>query len=88
MNEIMEPLLHTTLALPVIEVSVLVAALSICLVFRLSKIGLVIAYLFAYRWGWLFFIGQPQRFMVAYLVSAILVGTLTVIGMLKTRQSD
>lgn len=84
----MESLFNTSLSLPVIEVSVLVAALSICLASRLSQTGLVLAYIFAYRWGWLFFAGQPEGFLVAYLVSAILVGTLTVIGMLKTRHSE
>jgi hypothetical protein len=41
-----------------------------------------VAYLFVYRWGWLFFMEQPQEMLVGYLIFGCIVGILTVVGML------
>ncbi len=76
------------ITLPVMEITLLVLTLSLCLVFRLSKVGLIIAYIFAYRWGWMFFMGQEQHFLVAYSITGIAVGTLTVIGMLRSHHTE
>jgi len=82
--ELYTTLSHATLSLPAIEVVILIAIVAICLVFRLSRIGLVAAYLFTYRWGWMFFDDQPQGTLMAYLIFGCLVGILTVVGMLTT----
>ena len=79
---------NATVTLPVIEIGALIVALSLCLVFRTSRTGLVIAYLFAYRWGWSFFLKQDKVFFTAYLVLGVVVGILTVLGMLQSRQEE
>ncbi|MBN1670929.1 MAG: hypothetical protein JXR37_07845 [Kiritimatiellae bacterium] len=40
--------------IPVWEAMLLLALLTLCLLFRYSRPGLVIAYVFTYRWGWRF----------------------------------
>jgi len=46
------------------------------------------AYLFVFRWGWLFFHetfrGQHETFLVSYLVFGALVTVLSVVIMLKS----
>lgn len=71
------------LELPAMEVTGLILLLTCCLLFKFTKTGLIVAYIFVYRWGWLFFIDQPQEVLVGYLVFGCFVGILTVIGMLR-----
>jgi len=87
MNTLVE-LFHTAsaaqLELPALEVTILVILLTCCLLFRFTKTGLIVAYIFVYRWGWIFFVEQPQEVLVGYLIFGCFVGILTVIGMLRT----
>jgi len=73
-----------TLTLPAMEISFLLTALSFCLVLRMSKTGLMIAYLFIYRWSWLILKERGQDFLLPYLIFGVIVGVLTVIGMFRT----
>ncbi|MCK5849411.1 MAG: hypothetical protein KAH23_00745 [Kiritimatiellae bacterium] len=70
-----------TLTLPAMEVSLLLAALSGCLILKMNKTGLVIAYLFIYRWTWLILKDSGHEFLLFYLVFGLIVAVLTVIGM-------
>lgn len=74
---------EATLTLPALELSVLIAGLSCCLVFRVTRTGLFIAYLFIYRWGWLVLVNSGQGLLVAYLVFGMLIGIATVVGMMR-----
>ena len=82
MTELFTIIRHATLELPAIEVTGLIIILTICLVLRFTRTGLVTAYLFVYRWGWIFFMGQTQDMLIGYFIFGCLVGILTVIGML------
>ena len=75
---------QATVTLPAMEVSLLLAALSCCLVLKLNKTGLVIAYLFIYRWSWMILKNSGHDFLLFYLIFGVIVGVLTVIGMFRT----
>jgi hypothetical protein len=81
-QQIYNVICRATLDLPAIEVTFLIIILTICLLFKFTRTGLVVAYLFVYRWGWLFFMEQPQEMLVGYLIFGCIVGILTVVGML------
>lgn len=75
---------NATLTLPSIEVTLLIVILTVCLLFKFTRIGLFMAYLFVYRWGWLFFMDQPQDMLLGYMTFGCLVGILTIIGMVRS----
>ena len=82
------PLIDTlsgaSLTVSALELSLLMIILSACLVFRFSKTGLIAAYLFCYKLGWIVMSSHSQSYMIGYLVFGVIVGVVTVIGMLKT----
>ncbi|MCX6991705.1 MAG: hypothetical protein NT011_01025 [Kiritimatiellaeota bacterium] len=85
---------HATISIPGMEAIVLLILLTICLLFRITRIGLVIAYIFTYHWGLLFgeqyFVGDPRVyhvFLASYIVFGILVLTLVVVAMMMAARS-
>ncbi|OVE76392.1 hypothetical protein BVX97_01255 [bacterium E08(2017)] len=68
MSDFINLLQNARLSLPVFEVVALVVTLSVCLANRWTRGGLVVAYFFAYRWGWMFFAKQATAFFALYLV--------------------
>ena len=84
LNEFINIISEASLPLPALEIAILLVSLTLCLVFRLNRIGLVIAYLFAYRWGWIVFVERSQSFLTVYLLFGSIVGILTVAGLLKS----
>ncbi|MFC1496849.1 hypothetical protein ACFLS1_00060 [Verrucomicrobiota bacterium] len=81
-------LLQANLTLPALEISILLMILALCLVCRYNRVGLIAAYLFAYKWGWTLFIGQNQSFLLAYLLFGCIVGILTAIGLLRSSSAE
>lgn len=82
---------NTMISVPLVDTTILFAALTICLLFRFPRLGLILAYLFIYRWGWSVqvqhFTADPNlqtAISVGYLVFGILVFTFTVVGMLHS----
>ena len=80
--------------IPGMEAMVLLILLTICLLFRITRIGLVLAYIFTYRWGLLFgeqyFAGDAQVyhiFLTSYIVFGILVMTLAMVAMMMAAHS-
>jgi len=76
----------TQLYLPAFEVALFVALLSLALLYRYNRAGLVVAYVFAYRWGWLVVSKLPGSAQTSYVIRGILVGALTVVSMLSDPQ--
>ena len=72
-----------SMTLPVAELTILILILTVCLVFRFNRTGIITSYVFTYRWGWLFFIGHEQKYLVMYLVFGVVAGVLAVVGMLR-----
>ena len=67
----------------------LLVLLTLCLLFRTNRTGVVIAYIFTYRWGLLFgeqhFADDPKLynlFLSTYIVCGILVLTLATVVMM------
>lgn len=83
-NELVKNMLEARIPLPALEVAALVGLLAICLVFRLPRVGIVSAYIFVYRWGWLFFTEQTDTQLAAYLVFGSIIAILTVVNMFRS----
>jgi len=45
---------HITISISFFEVGFLLILLTLCLLFRFSRLGLIVGFLFAFRWGWIF----------------------------------
>lgn len=77
-----------TITIPLVELISSFLLLTICLLLRFSRIGLIIAYLFTYRWGWFFCIhnnfSDPKvrsLFLTGYIICGIIALTLMAIAM-------
>ena len=75
-----EALRGTTLTVPALEVAVMLVILTFCLLFRAPRVGLLAAFLFTYRLGWMFmqvsFAKAQHLFIVGYLVFGIVAAIL------------
>ncbi|MFH1477678.1 MAG: hypothetical protein ABIH24_09355 [Verrucomicrobiota bacterium] len=85
---------HAMISIPGMEVLILLIVLTICLLFRINRTGLVTAYIFTYRWGLLFgeqyFAGDARvyhGFLAGYIVFGILVLTLSLVAMMMATRS-
>ena len=88
MNHLITIVKTASITLPAIEVTVLLGILAFCLVLRLTRIGLVIAFLFLYRWGWILFVEKDEKFLATYLIFGTLVGIITTAGIIFSRHSE
>jgi len=86
---------HAMISIPGMEAIVLLVLLTICLLFRINRTGLVTAYIFTYRWGLLFgeqyFAGDARIyniFLTSYIVFGILVLTLALVAMMAIGRSS
>lgn len=90
MNELLEIIRQTNVPIPTLELLALLIILTVSLIFKATRIGLLMAYLFVFRWGWLFihetFRGQHETFVISYLAFGALVTVLSVI--MTIRSSD
>ena len=50
---------HMQVTFPLLEVVLLLGLVTFCLLFHSNRLGLLVAYLFAYRWGWMVFDENP-----------------------------
>jgi len=83
LKELHHVIMTSQLTLPAFELAMLMALLTLGLLFRYSRTGMVVAYLFAYRWGWEIAHGLGRGAHFWYLVFGFIVGILTVLGMLS-----
>ena len=81
------------ISVSVAELHALSLILTLCLLFRLSRTGLILAFIFVYRWGWIFcresgVIDPHTRPACAagYIGFGIIVATLTVIAMIASNR--
>jgi len=84
-----------TLSIPMIETMLLFLVLTICLLLRFSRTGLIVAYLFVYRWGWYcqeqdFLNDSYNRtlFITCYIIFGILIFVFAIVGMIRSRTMD
>lgn len=83
-----------TLTIPLVETVVLFFVLTCCLLLRLTRTGLMVAYLFVYRWGWAFWnqnIGMSSTmqsaFAAGYIAFGILATAFSIIALLREQRS-
>lgn len=74
---------NTPVVLPFPEVILLIVLLVGCLLFNLSQCGLVTAYAFSYRWGWMLMDEKSLVFLFAYCLFGVMTGALTAIALLR-----
>jgi hypothetical protein len=76
---------NSQLSLPSIEVSLFVILLAAALLFRYNRAGMVVAYAFAARWGWMVAGSLPTPARTAYVIFGVLVGALAIVSMLSDK---
>jgi len=91
-REFFHVLQTTQITTPSLELMLLMVLLTITLVFKATRIGLMTAFLFVYRWGWIFFdktFGREQMaFLYGYILFGAVVVILSVASMFRTSGSD
>ena len=82
------------ISIPGMEAIVLLIVLTICMLFRINRTGLIMAYIFTYRWGLLFgeqYFASDAKvyhvFLTSYIVFGILVLTLALVAMMVATRS-
>ncbi len=82
-----ETVRHAQIVAPSMELMILLGILTVALVCRAVRIGLTAAYLFAFRWGWLFVSENLAKKDIVYLQAYVLLGVfvlvLGLIGMMR-----
>ena len=83
----------TSITIPLLELTVVLIILIVCLLFQFSRTGLIVAFLFIYRWSWSFcahndLLDEKSRnmFLTGYIVFGILVLTLTIVAMMNANR--
>jgi hypothetical protein len=83
---IFKVLSNAQITLPMIELALLMIIMTACLLFQYTQTGLVVAYLFCYRWGMVFVQTQSQTIVICYIIFGSMVGILTVVGMFQNTE--
>lgn len=55
MFELLKTFNHSTVPLPAGEVMFFLVFMTICLLLRMNRLGIIVAFVAAYRWGWIYF---------------------------------
>ncbi|MFH0879854.1 MAG: hypothetical protein V2A34_09090 [Lentisphaerota bacterium] len=88
MKELYLVLTTAEIPMPSYEVILLLCVLTLCLLFRATRIGLLTSFLFTYRWGWLIFeqtFGMQERtFVYGYFVFGFIALILAVFSMWRS----
>jgi hypothetical protein len=74
-------LTRTQLDLPAFDLLLLLILLTLALLCRYSRVGLLVAYAFVYRWGWTVSHSLGHKAHVGYLCFGMAVALLAVIGL-------
>ena len=79
----------STVTTPSYEIMVLLIVTTCCLLTRWTRLGLLLSFVYVYRWGWLFmhqeFSNQP-RLLIAYYSTGILVLIGSIIAFLSKHE--
>ncbi len=74
---------NASITIPAMDLTIVIATLTLCLVFKFSKTGLIVAYLFCYKLGWSVMLQHGDSYVAGYMSFGILVGVTAVIAMFK-----
>jgi hypothetical protein len=90
MNEFLQIIRQTQVPIPTIEILALLVILTLSLAVKSTRVGLLMAFAFVYRWGWLFFNetfpGHNDSYFLGYLICGALVFLLSLIVMFISRE--
>lgn len=75
----------TRICFPASDFFLLIGLLTMSILFRYPRCGLVIAYVFAFRWCWSLVEDYSVHAQISYMIFGIMVGALAVIGMLQEK---
>jgi hypothetical protein len=82
-KELNDVITTSQLTLPALELALHMVLLTLCLLFRYSRTGILIAYIFSYRWGWKVASQLGDGAFFGYLIFGMIVGVLSIIGLLS-----
>jgi hypothetical protein len=71
--------------IPAAEPFILVVILTLAILLRYPRFGLLAAYLFAYKWCWSLAMELPLQAQIAYTFFGVLVGLFAVVGLMQDR---
>ncbi len=78
-----------TVTTPVYEIMLVLVVIAVCLLARWPRAGLLLTFVYVYRWGWLFmheqFGAQPQV-LIGYYVVGVFVMVCSVIAFMMNRE--
>jgi Na+/citrate or Na+/malate symporter len=69
MKELTDILLNATISLPFYEVALMLVVITLCFLFHSFRFGLLVAFLFVFRLGWLFFSEHFGINQIGYIVA-------------------
>lgn len=79
--------------IPLLELTILLLLMTGCLLLRFPRTGLMVAFLFVYRWGWIFCMSGAlldsrirTMFLSGYVGFGILVVILTIVAMVLSKR--
>ncbi len=88
-NEFWQSFINSTVTTPAPEIMLLLIVTVICLVARWTRVGLLIAFIYAYRWGWLFMhqeFSRHQGMLLIYYITGIVAIVGTIIAFLMQKE--
>lgn len=82
-----------TITVSLLELVILFLLLTGCLLLRFPRTGLIIAFLFVFRWGWMFCMSSAlvdsrmrTLFLTGYVVFGILAVTMATVAMVLSKR--
>jgi len=81
LNEFSQVIRTSKLTLPAFELVLLMGLLTVALLFRHAKAGILVAYLFAFRWAWPVAADLGTGAQFGYLILGAIVAGLAFIGL-------
>lgn len=82
-KDLVQTLMSSYISLPTGEMMILLIVLVLCLLTKATRIGLLTAYFFVFRWGWIFFRNNygdlTNNLFLAYVILGSLIPLLAII---------
>lgn len=88
-TEFWKPFVESTVTTPAPEIMMLLVVTAVCMIARWSRLGLMVAFGYTYRWGWLLMhqeFGSYHGMLMIYYISGILAAAGAVIAFLIHRE--
>lgn len=85
LDSLLTTLRATDMDVPATEPFILVVLLTLAILLRFPRFGLLAAYLFAYKWCWGLVTGLHLHAQIAYTFFGVLVGLFAVVGLMHDR---